>query len=95
MTVMLYIPLMKDLGMNWEDIKSTPRYELEGLLRALNTYNIIHAYDGYNDKDIGQMAKDKPEVRTNYGVSKRLKEKYEILIGVNKPKKLTSFKDLL
>ena len=95
MTVMLYIPLMRDLGMSWEDIKSTPRYELEGLLRALNTYTTIHAYDGYTDTDIGHMSKDRPEVRTSYNNSKRLKDKYEILIGVQKPRKVTSFRDLL
>ena len=95
MTVLLYIPLMKDLGMNWEDIKSTPRYELEGLLRALQIYNTIHAYDGYTDKDIGEMSKDRPQMRSDYSKSKLLKEKYEILMGVTKPRKLTSFKDLL
>ena len=26
--VLLYIPLIKGLGMRWEDIKSTPRHEL-------------------------------------------------------------------
>ena len=36
--VLLYIPLMKDLGMDWSEIKETPRYELEGLLMALGEY---------------------------------------------------------
>ena len=42
---------MKELGMSLEEIKSTPRYELEGLLRGLSYFNTIHAFDGYDDKD--------------------------------------------
>jgi len=36
--VYLIIPLMKELGMRWDDIKQSPRNELEGLLFA---YGII------------------------------------------------------
>jgi len=96
MTVMLYIPLMKELGMSWGEIKSTPRYELEGLLRAFNVFTSMHAFDGYTSKDISNMSKDKPEVRTRYADSVRLKEKYEVLIGLQKPKKQpTSLRSLL
>ena len=38
--VLLYIPLMKELGMSWEEIKSTPRMELEGLLEANKEHNL-------------------------------------------------------
>ena len=82
--------------MTLQEIKSTPRYELEGLLYALRTYDAMHAYDGYNDKDIRQMAKEKPEVRAAYNKSLNTKRKYERLAGLVKPEKRDkSFKDLL
>jgi len=84
---MVYIPLMKELGMSLEDIKATPRYELDGLLYALKTFETIHAYDGYSPKDIGHMSKDKPEVRSAYNKSMNMKRKYERLIGLTKPEK--------
>tara|TARA_R110002020_G_scaffold112244_1_gene258474 strand:- start:11744 stop:12010 length:267 start_codon:yes stop_codon:yes gene_type:complete len=87
---------MKELGMSWEEIKSTPRYELEGLLRAMNIFETIHAYDGYSSKDISHMAKDKPEVRSRHAKSLQLKEKYEVQVGLQKPKKQqTSLRSLL
>ena len=73
--------------MTLEDIKATPRYELDGLLYALNTHNMIHAYDGYTPKEIGQMAKDKPEIRSAYNRSINMKRKYERLVGLSKPEK--------
>ena len=73
--------------MSLEQIKATPRYELEGLLYALNTYKTIHAYDGYTSKDIGQMSKDKPEIRSAYNKSINMKRKYERLVGLSKPEK--------
>tara|TARA_R100001443_G_scaffold109195_1_gene120380 strand:- start:1352 stop:1624 length:273 start_codon:yes stop_codon:yes gene_type:complete len=76
---------MKELGMSLEEIKSTPRYELDGLMYALKTHEVIHAYDGYTPKDIGQMSKDRPEVRSAYNRSVNMKRKYERLIGKSKP----------
>ena len=77
--VCIYIPLMKHLGMSWTEIKKTPRMELEGLLAALGEFNVIHSFDGYNESDISEMAKNKPEVRSKYGeyvlANRRLKEK--------------------
>ena len=32
--VQLYVHLMKETNMTWEEIKKTPRYELEGILAA-------------------------------------------------------------
>ena len=71
--------------MSLEEIKSTPRYELEGLLYALRTHDAIHAYDGYTPKDISQLSKDKPELRSSYNRSVNLKKKYERLLGQSKP----------
>ena len=73
--------------MSLEQIKATPRYELDGILYALNTYKTIHAYDGYTSKDIGQMSKDKPEIRSAYNKSINMKRKYERLVGLSKPEK--------
>ena len=77
--VCIYIPLMKHLGMSWDEIKKTPRLELEGILAALGEYNLLHSFDGYNEKDVSEMAKNKPEVRSKYGeyvvANRRLKEK--------------------
>tara|TARA_R100001082_G_scaffold51432_1_gene28009 strand:+ start:2024 stop:2293 length:270 start_codon:yes stop_codon:yes gene_type:complete len=76
---------MKGLNLSWEEIKKIPRVELDGLLLALQNYENIHAFDGYDDKDIAQMAKDKPEVTRQYARSKKLKRKFEIRAGVRKP----------
>ena len=77
--VCVYIPLMKDLGMSWADIKLTPRVELEGILSAYSEYNLLHAFDGYSAEDVGEMAKRKPEVRSQYAkymeANRNLKEK--------------------
>ena len=54
--VLLYIPLMKDLGMSWNEIKHTPNHELQGLLRASQEYQSLHSMDGYTDKDISEIA---------------------------------------
>ena len=84
---------MKELNMSWEEIKRIPRVELDGLLLGLKNYTTIHAFDGYNDKDISNMAKDKPEVRTNYAKSQRMKTKYNLILG--KEKRMKSFRELL
>ena len=44
--VLIYIPLMKGVGMSWEEIKRTPRLELEGLLSAMYEYDTMHSMDG-------------------------------------------------
>ena len=87
--VTLWIPLMKDLGLSYTEIKESSRGELLGLLKGLNNYNILHAFDGYTDKDITEMAKNKPHVRGDYARTQSLKAKY----GYGKPP--TSFKELL
>ena len=91
--VCIYIPLMKDLGMSWIDIKRTPRIELEGLLHAYAEYSILHSFDGYSDKDISEMAKNRPDVRSQYGkyveANRELKRKLGILVESK------SFKGLL
>ena len=84
---------MKELNMSWSEIKATPMIELQGLLKAFGNYGVYHAFDGYSSKDIETMAKDKPEVRTNYAKSQRMKTKYNLILG--KEKKVQSFKELL
>jgi hypothetical protein len=61
--VRLYVPLMKETNMTWEEIKRTPRWELEGILAACHEYNLLHSMDGYDAKDIGDLAKNKPVIR--------------------------------
>ena len=48
--------------MSWNEIKHTPRFELESLVSALYTYKSYHSMDGYDDEDVSQMAKNKPKV---------------------------------
>tara|TARA_R100001463_G_scaffold4373_2_gene16527 strand:- start:6899 stop:7168 length:270 start_codon:yes stop_codon:yes gene_type:complete len=86
---------MKELGMSLKEIKETPRYELDGLLYALYLDHTMHAYDGYSPKDIGQMSKDRPEIRSAYNKSINLKKKYERLTGNSKPERKASFSDIL
>ncbi len=91
--VCIYIPLMKDLGMSWSDIKRTPRVELEGLLQAYAEYSILHSFDGYSDKDVSEMAKNKPEVRSQYGKYIEANRKLKRKLGQVAERK--SFKDLV
>ena len=79
--VLLYIPLMKDLGMSWKEIKNTPRMELEGLLADSHEYNLLHAMDGYEAKDVSDMAKHRPKIRGDYGRYMAQRRKYERLRG--------------
>lgn len=81
--------------MSLEEIKSIPRYELEGLMRALAIFNKIQKFEGYTPKDINQMAKDNSNVRSEYNEHLALKEKYERLIGRKTNKKVTSLSEVL
>ena len=91
--VCIYIPLMKDLGMSWGEIKQTPRRELEGILTAFAEFNTLHSFDGYNDKDIANMAKDKPEIRSQYG--KYVLANRELKRKLGRVEERKSFKDLI
>ena len=79
--------------MSWSEIKATPMIELQGLLKAFENYGVYHAFDGYSNKDIETMAKDKPEVRKNYAKSQRMKNKYDLILG--RGKRIQSFRELL
>ena len=91
--VYVIIPCIKELGMSWSEIKCTPRHELTGLLIALDKYNILHQFDGYTSDDIGDLAKSKPQIRSEYARSMALKEGYEVKAG--KSRKVKSFRGLL
>ena len=88
--VLLYIPLMKDLGLSWNEIKETPRVELEGILVAYTEYQLLHSLDGYDDNYINNMAKNKPQIRGQYARYLEKKRKYYKTVEEKK-----SFKDLL
>ena len=79
--VYLIIPCMTELGMSWSEIKSTPRHELVGLLGAMSNYNQLHQFDGYSSEDIGNLSKEKPQLRSEYNKAMDLKAKYEIRSG--------------
>ena len=79
--VLLYVPLMKDLGMTWKEIKETPRMELEGLLAASHEYELLHSMDGYEGKDISDMSKHRPKIRSDYNRYMEQRRKYEELSG--------------
>ena len=82
--IFLYVPLMKGLGMSWNEIKNTPRSELECLLAAYTQHENFHSMDGYSDSDVSQMAKNKPEVRQSYHKYLETRAKYEGMIGKRK-----------
>ena len=86
--VLLYIPLMKGIGMSWNEIKNTPRHELEGLLAAYTQHENFHSMDGYDDNDVSHMAKDKPQVRQSYHRYLETRAKYEAMIGKREVKSL-------
>jgi len=79
--VLLYVPLMKETNMTWEEIKRTPRLELEGVLAACYEYKTLHSMDGYDAKDINDMAKNKPAIRSDWNRYMEKRRKYEELIG--------------
>ena len=79
--VLLYIPLMTEVGMSWKEIKETPRIELEGLMAASHEHNLLHSMDGYEPKDISDMAKHRPQIRSDYGRYMAQRRKYEKLSG--------------
>ena len=70
------IPLMKDLNMSWMEIKTTPRFELEGLISGLSEYNVLHSFDGYSAEDLKETFKSKPEVRQQWSDYLAKKRKY-------------------
>ena len=92
--IFLYIPLMKELGMSWSDIKTTTKWELEGLLFGLSKYNKYHQFDGYDDKDISHLAKDKPQIRSDYYKYVELKAEYDEKIGMKRPEKTFNIGDM-
>ena len=67
--------------MDWSEIKSLPRKEIEGLLFGLAQYNKMHQFDGYDEKDVSEMAKDKPAIRSDYYRYMELKRSYEERMG--------------
>ena len=91
--VYVIIPCMKELGMSWSEIKSTPRHELVGLLGAMSNYNRLHQFDGYTPEEVGKYAKEKPQLRSDYNQAMDLKAKYEIRSG--KKRSVKSFKNLV
>ena len=79
--VLLYVPLMKETNMTWEEIKRTPRHELQGILAACYEYSVLHSMDGYDASDIRDMAKNKPKIRSDWSRYMEKRRKYEILSG--------------
>jgi len=79
--VNLYVPLMKETNMTWEEIKRTPRYELEGILAACHEYGLLHSMDGYEAKDINDMAKHRPSIRGEWTRYMSQRRKYDELAG--------------
>ena len=88
---LLFVPLMKDLGMSWKEIISTPRFVLEGILMAYVEYSHLHSMDGYTDEDITELAKNRPEIRTTW--IKYMEKKRKYYKGAEQ--KTKSFKDIV
>ena len=76
--------------MSWSELKSLPRKELEGLLFGLSQYMRMHQFDGYNEEEIGNLAKDKPQVRSDYNQYRELKDEYDARLGIKKQIKTPS-----
>ena len=75
-----------------EGIKNTPRYELDYLLAAAYDYKRMHSMDGYDDSDVNEMAKNKPQVRQQYHDYLTTRRRYERMTGMEHKK--PSFKDV-
>ena len=81
--VYVIIPCMKELGMSWSELKATPRHELVGLLGAMSNYNILHSFDGYTPDEIGDLAKNKPQIRSDYNKSMALNKNINKVTGLD------------
>ena len=53
----------------------------------------MHQFDGYDEKDISEMAKDKPKVRSDYYKYMELKQEYQERLGTER--KAKSFEGLI
>ena len=91
--VYLIIPLMKELHMSWSEIKSTPRYELLGLVGAMSNYNVLHSFAGYTSENVNEMAKNNPNIRSDYNKYMEMKTKYDRRAG--RQEKVQKFSELL
>ena len=87
--VNLWIPLMKEGIISYTEIKECTRVELLGLIAGLSNYNVLHAFDGYTEDDISELAKKNPSMRSDYAKTQAMKAKY----GARTAPK--SFKELL
>jgi hypothetical protein len=84
---------MKELGMSWSEIKKTPRHELNGLVAAMSNYNVMHSFDGYSDKEVNELVKNKPEIRSDYTKYLEINALYQERTG--RRRKIESFRDIL
>tara|TARA_R110000751_G_scaffold137341_2_gene240773 strand:- start:38 stop:334 length:297 start_codon:yes stop_codon:yes gene_type:complete len=84
--ILIYIPLMKELGMSWNEIKKTSRHELGALCSAMYEYKAYHSMDGYTAEDVSEMAKNKPQVRQQYNTYLETRRRYDRMMGIGKPK---------
>ena len=90
--IMIYMPLMKDLGMSWSEIKNTPRHELYALRQASYEHDAYHSMDGYTSDDVSEMSKNKPQVRQQYSNYLATRRKYDGMLG--KKEKKPTFRDI-
>ncbi len=67
--------------MSWPVIKSTPRIELEGLMEAYNEYILVHNFDGYDSNEVSEMAKNKPQLRSQYMQHMEAKDRLNVKLG--------------
>ena len=93
--VYVIIPCMKELGMSWNEIKQIPRHEVVALVGAYNIYTSMHSYDGYNADDIKAMAKDKPEVKSQYNKYLEINDNYKLKAGQKRIHTANSFGDVI
>lgn len=91
--VLLYIPLITEVGMSWKEIKNTPRWELMGLLGAYYEYQTLHSMDGYTDSQVNDMAKNDSSIRAKWSEYNETRRKYEDLTG--RKRKPVSFSDMM
>ena len=89
--VNVLIPAIKELGMSWTEIKRTPRYELVGIIKAWQNYELLHSFDGYTASEVSDMAKNKPEVRSAYNEYLSINAKYKERTGKREKQTFSGF----
>ena len=59
-----------------DNLKKKIEKTIKGKIAVATIYNTVHAFDGYTDKNISEMAKENPSVRGDYARTQGMKARF-------------------